>query len=99
MMNTVTVELEVPEAIFLALKSNGLSRDELRERAALNLAVQLYAEGRLSLGKAAKIAGTNKFSFWALLIERGVAVFNYTEDDYEDDLATIERILAKQGKA
>ena len=98
-MNTVTLELKLPEPVYLALQSAGLSREELGARATRDLAMRLYSEGRLSLGKAAEMAGTNLLHFWLLIIERGGALFNYTDDDYEDDRATIRRFLAKEAGA
>lgn len=97
-MDTVTLELKLPQAVYLALQSAGLNRDELGERATRDLAMQLYAEGRLSLGKAAAMAGIPLLNFWLLLNERGIPVFDYTEDDYEADLATVRRFSAKEAK-
>lgn len=98
-MTTVTLELKVPEPVFLALQSAGLSREDLGERAVRDLAMRLYSEGRLSLGKAAAMAGVNLLHFWLLIIERGGSVFNYTEDDYQEDRATIRRFLTKEAAA
>jgi len=64
--------------------------DEIGERAT----IQLYADGRLSFGKAAQLAGMPLLNFWLLLNERGIPVFDYTEDDYAADLATVRRFLA-----
>ena len=97
-MNTVTLELNLAEDIYLALQSAGLHREELGARAARDLAVQLYAEGRLSLGKAARLAGVSIQDFWSLLNSRGVPVFHYTDDDYELDKETVRRLTSKGNK-
>ncbi len=97
-MDTVTIELKLPQTVYLALQSAGLNRDELGERATRNLAMQLYVDGRLSLGKAAAMAGMPLLNFWLLLNEHGIPVFDYTEDDYAADLATVQRYLAKETK-
>ena len=99
-MNTITLEMNLPEDIYWALQSSGLNREELGRRAARDLAVQLYADGRLALGKAASIAGVDRLSFWQMLVDRKMRVIEYTEDDYEADHAAIERFLAAEsGKA
>ena len=64
-----------------------------------SLAIQLYAQDRLSLGKAATMAGMPIFDFWSLLVDRGVPVFYYTEEDYEADRDTVRRILGKEAQA
>ena len=98
-MRIVTLELNVAENTYLALQSAGLNRAELGAHAIKDLAVQLYAEGRLSLGKAAKLANLPLYGFWLLLNERDVPVFNYSNEDYEADSATVQRIMAKEGRS
>jgi len=55
-MNTMILEVTLPQPIYLALQSVGLNRDKLREHATLtrNLAIQLYAEGVWLLEKPRK---------------------------------------------
>ncbi len=95
-MNTVTLEMTLPQPIYLALQSAGLNREKLRERATRNLAIQLYSDGHLSLGKAAEMAEMPLLNFWLLLVERGVPVFDYTEEDYEADVETVRRFVAQK---
>lgn len=98
-MNTVTLELKLPQETYVALQSAGLNREELGLRATRDFAIQLYAEGRLSLGKAAAAAGLSLSAFWALLLERGLPVFKYTEDDYQADLSAVRTIMARTATA
>ena len=52
------------------------------------MAIELYREGRLSLGKAAELADAkNKWELLLLLNEKGVSI-DYTSDDAEKDLKT-----------
>ncbi|MBI5650552.1 MAG: UPF0175 family protein [Chloroflexi bacterium] len=95
-MSAIILELKVPEDISLALQSAGLGQDELRAHAARDLAVQLYSEGRLSFGKAANLAELSVPSFWLLLVQRGLPVFDYTEQDYAEDRALVERWLDRE---
>jgi predicted HTH domain antitoxin len=58
------------------------------------LAVELFREGKLSLGKARELANLpDKWEMIRLLGDRGVSV-NYTEDDAEVDVASLDRLLA-----
>lgn len=45
------------------------------------LAVELYREGVVSLGKAAEIAGVTKAEMMEILASKGVPL-NYTEEDF-----------------
>jgi predicted HTH domain antitoxin len=58
------------------------------------VAIALYREGRISLGKAKELAGVeSKWEMIQLLNQRGVDL-NYTARDAKEDLETLNRILA-----
>ncbi len=57
--------------------------------------MELYREGKLSLGKAAELAGAkSKWEMLLLLSVRGVPL-DYTADDAEKDLQTLEEVLGR----
>lgn len=60
--------------------------DVTPEEAQIALAVRLYEKGRVSLGRAAMIAGFRKRAFMDILAREGVAIFNYTAEDLAEEL-------------
>ncbi|MCI0681828.1 MAG: UPF0175 family protein [Gemmataceae bacterium] len=56
------------------------------QEAKLLLAVKLVETGRLSSGKAAEMAGYTKKTFLELFGKHGVAVFDTSPSDLDDDL-------------
>jgi predicted HTH domain antitoxin len=92
MDRAMVLDLELPTDVAVALQSAGLTRADLRAHAVRDLAAQLYSEGRLSLGKAARLARLDLARFWALLIERGIAVVDYTADDLTEDLTSLDAV-------
>ncbi|WP_342764700.1 UPF0175 family protein [Thermococcus sp. Bubb.Bath] len=56
------------------------------------LAVELYREGVVSLGKAAEIAGVSKAEIMEILASKGISL-SYTEEDLQEDIETLERLL------
>jgi predicted HTH domain antitoxin len=46
--------------------------------------------GKLSLGKAAELAGIDKIDFMKLLSEHKISVYNYPPEELEEDLADIQ---------
>jgi predicted HTH domain antitoxin len=68
-----------------------MSEQEIRRE----LAVHLYAQGKLSAGKARELAGMTVTEFQCLLGSRGIAV-NYGVEDFRDDLDTIARLKLDQ---
>ena len=85
-------EVDIPQSILDLIKidSNQLSLYVKR-----SLAVELYREGKLSLGKAAELAGAGcKWEMLLLLSERGVPL-DYTAEDGTDDLRTLKELLKR----
>lgn len=90
-MRQTTLNIEMPASILTTLP---VSRKQLPDYILKTLAVELFREGKISLGKARELANLpDKWAMIRLLGERGVSV-NYTEDDAEVDVASLDRLLA-----
>ncbi len=72
--------LEIPQDILDAAR---MSIDDLKTE----IAISLYARGRLSGGKARELAGMSLWEFRQLISYRGIPV-HYDTSDLKDDLAT-----------
>ena len=82
-MNGVNV-LQVPQDI---LDSARLTMPELQ----LEIAVYLYSQGRLSVGKARELAGMSLWEFRQLLASRRIPP-HYDETDLDQDLTTLREM-------
>ncbi|MGI9174637.1 MAG: UPF0175 family protein [Rhodothermales bacterium] len=69
--------------------------DEARAR--LFIAVGLFQDGEVSVGKAAKIAGLSYRAFLDALRERGIPAFVYDDEALEEDLAFARRFKKDRG--
>ena len=56
------------------------------EEARLLLAIKLYEEGRISLGKAAEVAGYTRPTFMEILSRRKVPLLDYLAEELESEL-------------
>lgn len=79
----MSIKLDIPENIHEALH---VSPEEAEKRLKLELAVSLYAQKALSLGKAAALAGLDRFAMNDVLAERGIPM-HYGQKELEEDLA------------
>jgi len=79
----MSVTLQIPDEVSQAMR---VPPAELEQRLRLELAVSLYAQQILGLGKAAELAGLRRWQLNAVLAERHVPM-HYTEADLADDLA------------
>ncbi len=82
-MSTLSV-VEVPQEI---LDSARLTPSELK----VELAVHLYAQGRLAIGKARELADMALWEFRQLLASRRIPP-HYDEADLEEDVATLREL-------
>lgn len=76
--------LQIPQDI---LDSARLTLDDLR----VELAIHLYREGRLSIGKARELAGMSLWEFRQLLATRKISP-HYDVEDLEEDVVTLRRL-------
>jgi predicted HTH domain antitoxin len=78
------VIVELPDA---AIEGTGMTP----ELAKLEVAIGLYRDRKVSMGRAARIAGVPRPIFQRELGKRGVSV-NYDVQDFEDDLVAIGKL-------
>jgi predicted HTH domain antitoxin len=100
MMNSDMVVLEtlLPEDIFRTLQSSGIFKEALSEQARKLLAMHLYQDRVLSLGKSARLAGMNLWEFIELISENKIPVMDYSEEELAAELAASKRLNAELGK-
>ncbi len=82
-MSAVRV-IEIPQDI---LDSARFTVSDLKAE----IAVHLYAQGRLSIGKARELADLSLWEFRQLLAARHIAP-HYDEGDLEEDIATLREL-------
>jgi predicted HTH domain antitoxin len=83
-MSSHAITLTIPQDI---LDSARLTIDELKTE----IAVSLYATGRLSIGKARELADMSLWEFRQLLAFRRVSP-HYDTTDLEQDVATLREL-------
>lgn len=81
------VLLRIPEEIHDTI---GLNKD-LNKELLKRLAVALYAERKISIGKAAHMSGLSYEAFLESLSEFGVTL-NYDEEEFDRDMETVGRL-------
>ena len=63
-----------------------LPAEVTEEEARLFLALKLYEVGRLTLGKAARLAGLSKRTFMEVMGKQGVPVFAYSPEELREEV-------------
>jgi predicted HTH domain antitoxin len=86
-----TERLELPAAL---LQAAGLDNTHLAEDAARLLAVELFREDKVSLGRAAELCHTPLAAFMDFVAMRGVSPLRYSFEDLEEERQSTERLGA-----
>lgn len=81
-MNTQTISIDFPADLLLALNE---TETELKQRIKVSLAMRLYELQKLTIGKAAQLAGLSRFEFETMLSDNEIPISNLTINDILDD--------------
>jgi len=84
------MEMQVPADLMTALRKRQSSQSE-EQRLRTALAVGLFADGYISLAKAAELAGRSRYEFSQYLHGLGFAAYEHDIDDLESDVAAMGR--------
>jgi predicted HTH domain antitoxin len=77
------IKITVPWEILLSLS---MTEEQLAQEFCHSLAFQGFAEGRLSTGTAAKLAGISKMAFVLECGQRGIDILPYSKDELSREL-------------
>ena len=83
----MSLQLSIPDTILQAIR---LPEQRIEQELLHELAVALYAQNLLSLGKARELAQMDKYEFGQLLARRSI-LRHYGSEELEDDLAYARR--------
>ena len=87
-----TRTVEVPEEILALLRQSRLGDRAEADQVRMALAILLFQQGVISVGRAAELAREPRAAFELLLGEIGIPPVRYSLRDYLDDVETIERL-------
>ena len=87
-----TVDVKLPSEL---LKTANLEESRLSEEAARLLALELYREDKVSLGRAAELCQTPLAAFMDFAAKHGVPPLRYSSEDLEEERQTASCSLSK----
>lgn len=79
----MSLQIPIPDSILQAIR---LPEQRIAKELLQALAVDLYAQNLLSLGKARELAQMDKYTFGQLLAQRNI-LRHYGSEELEDDFA------------
>jgi predicted HTH domain antitoxin len=86
-----SVRIELPSEL---LRAANLEGGDLSQEAARLLALELYREDKVSLGRAAELCQTPLADFLDFAAKHGVPPLRYRHEDLEEERRTTDRFRA-----
>ena len=86
-MTSQTINIDLPSDILLTLNESEI---ELKKRIKFSLALQLYIQQKVTLGKAAQIAEMSRFQFETTLSENKIPISFLELDDVLGDIKKLK---------
>lgn len=86
-MTSQTINIDFPADILLTLNE---SEQELKKRIKISLAVQLYIQQKVTIGKAAQIAELSRFQFETMLSENWIPISSLELTDVLGDIEKLQ---------
>ena len=78
------ISIDLPQDILFAMR--GLEKPgEVKRKLKIALAILLFQEGSISLGKATELTEMSRVRFMEVLLEHGIPAYEYGEKGFEKD--------------
>ena len=91
---TERISIDLPQDILFAMR--GLEKpEEVKKKLKIALAILLFQEGSISLGKATKLTEMSRVRFMEVLREHGIPAYEYGEKSFKKD----QQVIARYRKA
>ena len=92
MLKSIDIKLSLPEDLVLSI---GLPEEKLTFDIKKVYLFDLFSKGKISSGKAAEILGVSKIKFIDLLNDNGIPYYDYTEDEWHEEIQTVNEVIKK----
>ncbi|MEM6339458.1 MAG: UPF0175 family protein [Pseudomonadota bacterium] len=86
-MSVQTIKINFPSDILLTINE---SEKELEKRIKLSLAIQLYVQEKITIGKGAQIAEMSRLDFESLLSTRNIPISLLEIDEVMGDIQKLK---------
>ena len=88
-MKNITIPVDIPSDILIALNE---TEQELKHHFQLAIAVMLFHEGKLTLGKAIQLSGLSRFEFEKSLAKNKIPVSDLNIEQIMSDVDKLGNI-------
>lgn len=88
MQTKYSISIDLPQDVLKMLNEN---IDEAKRQIKLDLAIRLFRQNKLTLGKSAQLANISRTAFEKALADQGFPISNL---DFEDVMADLKKLMS-----
>lgn len=88
-MKNITIPINIPSDILVALNE---SEQELKIHFQTSIAIMLFQEGKLTLGKAVQLSGLSRFEFEKVLVKNKIPIYDLDLNQINSDVNKLGKI-------
>lgn len=88
-MKNITIPINIPSDILVALNE---SEQELKIHFQTSIAIMLFQEGKLTLGKAVQLSGLSRFEFEKVLAKNKIPIYDHDLNQINSDVNKLGKI-------
>jgi predicted HTH domain antitoxin len=88
-MKNITISIEIPSDLMIVLNE---SEQEIKSHLQASIAMMLFKEGKLTLGKAIQLSGLTRFEFEKLLAKNKIPISELKVEQIFDDFEKIQEL-------
>lgn len=88
-MNDIVIPVNVTPDILIALNEN---EQELKNHFQVSIAIMLFQEGKLTIGKAVQLSGLTRYEFEKALTKNNIPVSNPSTQQIMSDLNKLSNL-------
>jgi predicted HTH domain antitoxin len=88
-MKNITIPIEIPSDLMIALNE---SEQEIKSHFQASIAMMLFKEGKLTIGKATQLSGLSRFEFEKLLAKNKISISELKIDQIFSDVEKMQEL-------
>lgn len=88
-MKTVTIPIDIPSDILITLNE---SEQELKSHFMITIAISLFMEKKLTLGKAVRLSGLSRYEFEKSLAKHKIPISDIDEEQIFSDVEKLSHL-------
>ncbi|SHJ61310.1 Predicted antitoxin, contains HTH domain [Tangfeifania diversioriginum] len=88
-MKNITIPIEIPSDLMIVLNE---SEQEIKSHFQASIAMMLFKEEKLTIGKATQLSGLSRFEFEKLLAKNKIPISNLKIDQIFGDVEKLQKL-------